>query len=518
MMTTQGNDSEQRVYSPDEVVDRLHFIKLPQPVESAPSMVEWWPCLVFADMMELNLIDRQFHLLLRNNQSMMLYIAKLPESASCRVALLFGEQAPPGNAVLQFDLVNAPPFIVEPFPEKLFEMNSLYAQNVEFTKAVQQSIPIMRLCEIPEMPRSDNLPPASKGTEHCLEPPPVNTSINDPKTVSKASAVQSDKIPPSEPASDKAKPTLISKNGGFIHYNTESSGTSTSKENCWKDPLVKVSLNDQKSATKESATQPDKSSEMVKCSAKRISKSESPSVTSKNVPVNSRVEFVDIPTYKDVKNALIKGGYTLKPKNFCRPPITTSTNGASIVPNKSFMTVKALRNDLCTYGVNCRCGTLMDEEKRCQCWSEDEKWEIKLWVRYNVIRGPINVSSPVQQIYSIHQAANYLIRIGYNRQQLKSPLTTEEQRNDLFRYLSQHGLPNESDENAPSCDYTAISPEERFSLEYFISTNHYRVKTLYVATGLHLKLFIAIRNLNRCSFVVSFMRFPPLVRIYHLAP
>jgi hypothetical protein len=76
-------------------------------------------------------------------------------------------------------------------------------------------------------------------------------------------------------------------------------------------------------------------------------------------------------------------------------------------------------------------------------------------------------------------AQQYLIRLGYYSRQLSSSLLTTDQVHDLFRYLSRFGLPakNSGNEDA-TCDYTQLTPLERLSLEYFISSSHYCVNTL----------------------------------------
>ena len=484
-MSRQIEASKHRVYSPEEVDSSLHFIKLPKPIESssnsgssAPPTIEWWPCLVFANMMELNMITQQLDLWpsLTKHQIMMSYVQLLPVSATCRVALLMGERLPQGNSVIQFDITDdtatsetTSSFLIEPFYEKVLQFGVLYAHSEDYIKAVQQTLPVIQ--EVAKALHSStgrnstqdenckvtdsNLVIYFNKEQNRVESPYTDVSL--PK-IDNAEIVSMDVVETPE-----SNPTRFLEENKATAYNAIFQENEALITKAPMPPLSKVGL---------------ESPIVVKMYRSKTA-----------IPVNKNVEFVDIPTFKDVKGTLNKGGYIFKPNFFGRPRIILKEkkgNSEVIMPSQRFGTAKALREDLCIHGVNCQCGTSMDEEKACRCWTDDEKWTIKLWVRYNVIRGPINVSSPVQVISSIHQATKYLIRIGYKRRQLESSLTTSEQLNELFRYLSQYGLPKEGDENAQCCDYTAISPEELFSLEYFISTNHFRVNTLYVEKSFRL--------------------------------
>ena len=468
-MSTQGEGSEQRAYSPEEINSCFHFFKLPKPIASTSSpTIEWWPCLVFANMMELNMITQQLGLWSSlPKHIMMSYMQRLPASATCRVALLTGERPPPGTSVIHFDIKNGTStseatssFTIEPFYEKVFEFVKLYVQRDDFVKAVQQTIPVLQ--QVAESVHS-NTNGNSTQDEGC------NVTCCNRVATSTTEENRCESTPEDVPLSNLAS---------INHH-------ATTKQDI---PAVELPETPETKAGRD-REEIEGSSSNSNVQEKEIATTKAPLSSSKEnrsktkIPVNRNVEFVDIPTFKDVKGALLKGGYILKSKHFCRPPLISdgkAENDEVFRPSPRFKNAKELRDDLCAHGVNCRCGTSMDEENTCQCWTDDEKWNIKLWVRYNVIRGPINVSSPVQVISSIHQATKYLIRIGYKRRQLESSLTTSEQVHELFRYLSQYGLPKEGDEDAQCCDYTAISPEERFSLEYFISTNRFRVKTLYV--------------------------------------
>jgi hypothetical protein len=505
-MSKLGEGSQHRVYSPEEVDSCLHFIKLPKPFQSSfncgtsPPTIEWWPCLVFANMMELNMITQQLDLWssLTKHQMMMSYVQRLPLSATCRVALLIGERPPPGNSVIQFDIANVTStsektssFIIEPFYEKVLQFGVLYAQSEDYVKAVQQTLPVIQ-----EVAKSIH----SSANENPTQDENCNLTNGNLVVNFNKEENRVDSFP-----ADVPSPTRVSKDTHEVE---------TPHAN--KNRII-----EKNKAMVSNANLQNKEASIIKAPLSLEKLRPEPPVAAKMdrktaTPFNKNVEYVDIPTFKDVKGTLIKGGYIFKPKLFCRPPIfLKEETGKSqvIVPGQSFVTVNALREDLCIHGVNCRCGTSMDEEKACQCWTDDEKWNIKLWVRYHVIRGPINVSSPVQVISSIHQATKYLIRLGYNRRQLESSLTTSEQLNELFRYLSQHGLPTEDDGNAQCCDYAAISPEERFSLEYFISTNRFRVNTLYVerSNRVYLNSYSLCSNNYHC---LPYTKYPPSQYVY----
>jgi hypothetical protein len=512
-MSMQVEGSQQRAYSPEEIESRLHFIKLPKPIElsstsgtSTPT-IEWWPCLVFANMRELYLITQQLEIWtsLSKHQMMITYMKLLPASATCRVALLTGERPPPGNSVILFEIINDgssletySSLIVEPFYEKVFQFHELYAQSEDFLKAVQQTLPVIQ-----EVEKSLRISTNDRTTQD------ENCNLVNSNMVATFNKEENQTI--------GSLPNLSSTETSEILNVVATTQLSTINVHEEKEVTLSDVVLEEKQASTNKAPMPLSNVTLKPpiAAVKHRSKNAS--------HVNKNLEFVEIPTFNDVKGTLMKGGYTFHPKKFCRPPIALkdkSGNSEVILPRQCFESASALREDLCIYGVNCRCGTSMDEDKACQCWTDDEKWDIKLWVRYNVIRGPINVSCPVQVISSIHEATKYLIRIGYQRRQLESSLTTSEQINDLFRYLSQHGLPKEDDRNALSCDYSAIGVEERFSLEYFISTNRFRVKTLYVEDIFVLSTFVCkSKSLHYLtspnSSVAACIHFPQLRKLTH---
>jgi hypothetical protein len=480
-MSKQGHDPTRRAYSALDIEACLHFFALRTPVQSSsdtnrsgnvvPSpTIEWWPCLLFENMMELNMITEKIGSwsTLPKGQIMMLYMQHLPASATCRVALLLGPQPPQGNNFIQFDIPTedstTPPFRVMPFYEKVFHFGVLYAQNEEYLNAVKQAMPLLR--EAAESPGCDTKANSGNGSssnsvDRAIRHADCESSVANGRAADDAASLD---IKVSDEPNIKVKKKISNEPKSDSHADHF-----LAPKDCivGSDRLVKIDLRTKGKAVSTKLPTPPAQT------------------TSKPIVRNTNFEFVEIPTFKDVKKVLLKGGYTIDGKKIRRPPISvaTSTDDSLVnTPDRLFSSVSAFRDDLCINGVNCRCGTLMDESKACSCWTEDDKWNIKLWVRYNVIRGPINISSPVKVITSIYQAARYLIKLGFNLRLLESPLTTEEQRHDLFRHLSQYGLPtaaNMNDNNPEwSCDYTKISPEERFSLEYFISTNHFRVKTL----------------------------------------
>jgi hypothetical protein len=450
VMTEQGEASLNRVYSASEIDACLHFVRLPS--VSSPSSTtdtanaaEWWPCLVFQNMVELHIITQQLNLwsTLPKGQIMMTYMNHLPASATCRVALLMG-QPPSNNPILQFDATttealgscpkesSTQSLSIKPFYDNVLQYGVLYCQNEQYLRAIQQTLPLLH--DVAESLR--------RNTDN----------------ISVTTDTATDEIPPPK-IEDNTLPESSDRDTRNLDVTDPRTGSS---------PGLSTTLRSSATEGKTKSPKPASSIATAPSKAKSVS-----------------LEFVEIPTFKDVKTILTKGGYTIDRNNGCRrPPYmfeddADDSTHSSTMPAESFTTIAKLRHDLCVHGVNCRCGTAMEEDKACKCWSEDEKWLVKLWVRYNVIRGPIKESSPVSVI-SPHLAKQYLIRLGYCRRQLESPLLTEEQIRDLFRYLSRYGLPSQQSEgsNDLSCNYTQLTPEERFSLEYFLSTNYCRVNTL----------------------------------------
>jgi hypothetical protein len=491
-MSIQGKSTEHRIYTAEEIGACLHFVKLPTPNTHSSSaissssnvahIVEWWPCLVFESMFELCAVTKQLDMwsTLPMSQVMTNYIQQLPEAASCRVALLMG--IPPSkNSIIQYDITRSETctsLVVEPFYQKVVDCGKLYSNNEQYLNALRKTLPLLQ-----EMTESIG---RSCTNENSILVNSTNEMASEPAASNKVNGILTESYDTSSVnASNFSRSKQKKKMGETLKADntavqrcspriSSAERTSTSSNEERKNQKVSIVT---KKPNEESEKQ--EVSLATKTLLSKTSKPPAAGTIHKSTIPNTNVEFVEIPTFADVRKTLIKGGYSFQKKFFCRPLIVN--DGETTIPPQMFTTIRDFRHDLCVYGVNCRCGISMDEEKACQCWDKDEKWTIKLWVRYDVIRGPIHVSSPVQVIPSIYKATQYLIRLGYNRRRLESPLTTEEQRHELFRYLSQYGLPTENSEK-PSlcCDYTKISLEERFSLEYFISTNHFRVNTLYV--------------------------------------
>jgi hypothetical protein len=183
---------------------------------------------------------------------------------------------------------------------------------------------------------------------------------------------------------------------------------------------------------------------------------------------------VDCVSFDEVREALEKGGYTISKYRYCRP-----CSGAV------FASENELRQDLCAYGVNCRCGST-EEKSACQCWDEEDKWNIKLWVRYAVIRGD-RQSGEVPEI-NASTARRYFKSLGFtwlksklldfycfpgvtHHLEGKQGLTMFRTEVEVWTFLSRFGLPQ-------NCNFENLTHEERLSLEYFVSTSSHRVKTL----------------------------------------
>jgi hypothetical protein len=460
-MATKGDGRpEQRIYSAAEIDACLRFVKL------SSSEVQWWPCLVFSNMLELQHITEHLQLwttMTQRRELTMLYMQHLPGSATCRVALLMG-QPPAPNSFLKFDIPaerGDDAFILEPFYDNVLQFGMMYSENEQYLHAVQQTLPLLQ--EVTDSLR--------RNQEQATTAVPTKLSVR-VETKAPSNSLSKKNIRNTDisvEGSENAVPLANPKKAASNVSKTESSKVAassfvTNKRNSPRQlPVVNAS----------STSEAKMSEASLPSSSRSIPSVLPPTTATKKKEAPKQCELVEIPSFEEVKPALIKGGYKFTAKSFFRPPISGKD---SIAPQR-FASIAALRRDLCIYGVNCQCGQ-RDEAAACTCWTADEKWYIKLWVRYDVMRGGVKNPGPVP-ILAPHVAQQYLIRLGYYSRQLSSSLLTTDQVHDLFRYLSRFGLPmkNSGNEDA-TCDYTQLTPLERLSLEYFISSSHYCVNTL----------------------------------------
>lgn len=220
------------------------------------------------------------------------------------------------------------------------------------------------------------------------------------------------------------------------------------------------------------------------------SSAKTPSSSDSKKSKSNAVATLEIPSYQNVRSALIKGGYKLptikevKAGNlYCRPC------------GQEFETLTELRSDLCAYGVSCQCGGITSDnamidtlEAPCQCWTSDDKWIIHLWVRYFVVKGSRR-SAEVDKI-SEGLVWKYLHRLGFSKMtksglevygfpKVEKPshgtvgVNMFSTLRDVVHHLSRFGLPE-------SCNVNTLRPDQQMELEYHISTSHFRANTLYV--------------------------------------
>jgi hypothetical protein len=460
MPTTGDGRQELRIYSAAEIDACLRFVKL------SSSEVQWWPCLLFSNMVELQRITEQLKIwatLSQRRELTMTYMQHLPGSAMCRVALLMGEPPTP-NAVLKFDINtnrDDDAFILEPFYDNVLQFGMMYSENEQYLHAVQETLPLLQ--QVTESLR--------RNKEQASSVIPSSTALKEKVSIPDIS------VKGSENSAPLANSTIVVSN-----ISKPQTANSTRRNSPRQLPPEKASS---KSVTNKSEDTPPLPSLLIP-SSPRTTTANTKNVdfrpaSSKPPPSNppKQCELLEIPTFQEVKPSLIKGGYKFTAKSYCRPPMVLA--GKDSITQHSFSTIAAFRHDLCVYGVNCQCGQMaMDEAAACACWTADEKWYIKLWVRYDVIRGSSqNPSFGPVPILSPYMAQQYLIRLGCYSRQLSSSLLTTDQVHDLFRYLSRYGLlSNNTGNDDASCDFTQLTSRELLSLEYFISSSRYCVSTL----------------------------------------
>lgn len=112
----------QRVYSAEEVDAFLHFVCLDKTLFGTPrnEAPEWWPCLLFQNMSELRDVTKQLDMVrdtASQREILLLCMRNLPQSLSCKVALLLGDR-PPVRFILDATSgsLTAKPFLLDFLP------------------------------------------------------------------------------------------------------------------------------------------------------------------------------------------------------------------------------------------------------------------------------------------------------------------------------------------------------------------------------------------------------------------
>jgi hypothetical protein len=164
-----------------------------------------------------------------------------------------------------------------------------------------------------------------------------------------------------------------------------------------------------------------------------------------------------------------------------RPPTRRYTFSSSYRRpcGTEFPTVEELRNDLCAYGVSCRCEYKSSggEELPCFCWDDSDKKLIHNWVRNNVIRGPCQSRrvlqlSPAKAYHYVRRLGFGIIRSsvfdGWGYPKVKTGtdgivgVTIFQTFEGLMMSLCRFGLPE-------TCEFGKLSHEERLSLELYMA-------------------------------------------------
>lgn len=534
---------EKRVYSANEIDACLQFVRLevnntiPQNSD-APQQPSWWPCLLFQNMVELTAISKQLGLWdnIPQGQMLFLYTKHMPASATCRVALVLGDSPP---LCCMFDAAPTPLDVV-PFLANVFEFNMRYAMHTDYMNAVGVTMPM--LVAMASHAQQDPSPPANVAVNCNDEDRKAAATGGTQEPVEKAAVVQGVASFEKRAGADEIVTTPEAKRRkyvGTIHappptpHGPVSHADGKDGARCQDeggtedadDPIARTL----RSHTKQDVSQSDASTDPSSATLEVPRRSAvQPPTRSRNTPLTKRNAVnsgsssggrtlapssvtmntaatqssgkrkqapslsdpkssskkkgseqtydVKIPAFSQVRDALRRGGYTFGKRNnqFCRP------SGAA------FSTVEELRRDLCFYGVDCACGST-EERRGCDCWSESEKWKIKEWVRYEVIRGTVR-SGPVRLIEDRRTARMLLRRLGFKH--LRSVLfdgdvfpgvstarggtlgvTMFSAENEMWKFLSRAGLPE-------NCDFEQLTNDERFDLEFFLSTTLSRVPTL----------------------------------------
>jgi hypothetical protein len=120
-------------------------------------------------------------------------------------------------------------------------------------------------------------------------------------------------------------------------------------------------------------------------------------------------------------------------------------------------------------------------ELPCHCWSNDDKETIDHWVRYSVIRGPMQTGKVKRISDSQYGFFSFAKRLGFiyfdanigQRHSYGLPGTKPDDKIDgvnkfsskqeTMLFLARFGLPE-------NCHFANLSDDERLSVEFFLAT------------------------------------------------
>jgi hypothetical protein len=422
-------------HEPHELIHCFQFIR----VERVDSAAIWWPCLRFRNLELLDFVTIEWKLC--NDAGTV--ASRCPSDLDLQsVAFLFGDSPPP-RYLFDLDPSTNKQLTFLPFLSNLVSFTLQYTDDQEFLQAVTIATEVLesKLIRASRPP----LPPVVSLEQNC--PPP-----EDPFGESNKLDVKYTLVKKSEDATASTEEV----------ENPDSLALSRTNE---YDPMPSASSGASK--PRKRASNKSQGEESVSKKAKALPKA----------PIE-----VEVVEFDDVKSILECGGYAFP----------STENGDISNYNRPcglfFASLELFRDDLCAYGVSCQCGGSGDanDDTPCQCWDEHQKWMIRRWVRFNVIRGPkksglANRIAPTKFMTGAKRLGcthfRSELRDGFKLPCVKNlaegilGLTVFRTWLDFMLFLSRFGFP-------PDCTFDALSQDEMFDLEVFLAT--YDRGTLYV--------------------------------------
>jgi hypothetical protein len=422
-------------YEPYELIRCFQFIR----VERVHSAATWWPCLRFRNLELLDFVTIEWKLC--NNTGVPARCC--PSDLDLQsVAFLFGD-SPPQRYLFDLDPSANKQLTFLPFLTNLVSFTLQYNDDQEFLQAVTLATEVLesKLTRVSHSP----LPPAILPEQKC----PPESQFGESKLL------ENIKHTPVKTSEEETTSTKEVENAGSLAL----------------------------SRTNEYDPMPSASSGASKPRKRASNKSEGAESTPKKAKACPKEPIeVEIVEFADVKSILECGGYAF-------PSVG---NGDVSIYNRpcgmSFASLELFRDDLCAYGVSCQCGDSGDlnDDTPCQCWDEYQRWMIRRWVRFNVIRGPrksgrANRIPPnkfmtrAKKLGCTHFQSE--LRDGFKLPCVKNPaegvlgFTVFRTWLDFILFLSRFGFPLDS-------TFDAVSDDEIFDLEVFLAT--YDRGTLYV--------------------------------------
>jgi hypothetical protein len=526
-------DLGHQVFSAEDIFNRLCFVKVHKTNDDGSDPI-WWPCLLLESSKELYPINQQLRLFNDIKALVKMLFTQFVKQRSQvgKVAVLLGNQSP---ISCMFE-TSAHPLVSVPFGSGLARFyDATFASDQHYLEAVEVAGKLLYMDDEeeeedgPSMKRQklDSRTADSVVTEN-KKPPEVQwvgdgvaarvlqgRSANDSQGHDSVQDVGFKQVNIFESLStgaalketDAASIPMLADATSEERHVTEKNAATRMEDTDGCSMLrghsrAKTTAPKIKNSSGGTATSDDEPPPAERTANAIVSKKQTPTPSNSRSrrslskiapkPVKTNPCASDIPSFEDVRDLFVRGGYKIK----------LDKNGIELrrpMSDQVFTTVQDFRRNLCVHGVNCKCGCTSGDESPCECWSSDEKLLIRKYVRYDIFTvDPI--PETVTLLTTTYKAIEILKDLGVTQCSWSNKFFMPGVNNilegtdgtsifdtdkDMIYYLSRFRLPD-------SCDFRAVSVKERTDLEYFIAWEPHAAPTLYVSLPVCLPMILIL--------------------------